>query len=296
MSAGVLTLQEGAIYLATMSAAISAALSGYSLIDRVVDWLAERMSRHAQAKAELTAKALDEMFMNVRPTWLKALYGVGPVAAGAGTFAVTHQALPALVASAAGAIIPDLWVKEALKRRRKQFRAQLVDALFVLSSSLKAGLSLTQAFEQLESEMNPPASQEFGLMIKAHRLGLSLEESLTNLNKRMACEEMELITTAILVARETGGDLTTILSQLITTIRDRKKLHDKVSTMTLMGRVQGYIIGALPVAFAVFVRMSNPQHFQVLVDYPEGRRMLAIAAVLWGVGLLLVRKLSKVRV
>jgi len=296
MSAGVLTLQEGAIYLATMSAAISAALSGYSLIDRVVDWLAERMSRHAQAKAELTAKALDEMFMNVRPTWLKALYGVGPVAAGAGTFAVTHQALPALVASAAGAIIPDLWVKEALKRRRKQFRAQLVDALFVLSSSLKAGLSLTQAFEQLESEMNPPASQEFGLMIKAHRLGLSLEESLTNLNKRMACEEMELITTAILVARETGGDLTTILSQLITTIRDRKKLHDKVSTMTLMGRVQGYIIGALPVAFALFVRMSNPQHFQVLVDYPEGRRMLAIAAVLWGVGLLLVRKLSKVRV
>ena len=296
MSAGVLTLQEGAIYLATMSAAISAALSGYSLIDRVVDWLAERMSRHAQAKAELTAKALDEMFMNVRPTWLKALYGVGPVAAGAGTFAVTHQALPALVASAAGAIIPDLWVKEALKRRRKQFRAQLVDALFVLSSSLKAGLSLTQAFEQLESEMNPPASQEFGLMIKAHRLGLSLEESLNNLNKRMACEEMELITTAILVARETGGDLTTILSQLITTIRDRKKLHDKVSTMTLMGRVQGYIIGALPVAFALFVRMSNPQHFQVLFDYPEGRRMLAIAAVLWGVGLLLVRKLSKVRV
>ena len=296
MSAGVLTLQEGAIYLATMSAAISAALSGYSLIDRVVDWLAERMSRHAQAKAELTAKALDEMFMNVRPTWLKALYGVGPVAAGAGTFAVTHQPLPALLASAAGAIIPDLWVKEALKRRRKQFRAQLVDALFVLSSSLKAGLSLTQAFEQLESEMNPPASQEFGLMIKAHRLGLSLEESLTNLNKRMACEEMELITTAILVARETGGDLTTILSQLITTIRDRKKLHDKVSTMTLMGRVQGYIIGALPVAFALFVRMSNPQHFQVLFDYPEGRRMLAIAAVLWGVGLLLVRKLSKVRI
>jgi len=296
MSAGVLTLQEGAIYLATMSAAISAALSGYSLIDRVVDWLAERMSRHAQAKAELTAKALDEMFMNVRPTWLKALYGVGPVAAGAGTFAVTHQPLPALLASAAGAIIPDLWVKEALKRRRKQFRAQLVDALFVLSSSLKAGLSLTQAFEQLESEMNPPASQEFGLMIKAHRLGLSLEESLNNLNKRMASEEMELITTAILVARETGGDLTTILSQLITTIRDRKKLHDKVSTMTLMGRVQGYIIGALPVAFALFVRMSNPQHFQVLFDYPEGRRMLAIAAVLWGVGLLLVRKLSKVRI
>ncbi|HBH96831.1 MAG TPA: hypothetical protein DDX89_03425, partial [Candidatus Omnitrophica bacterium] len=285
-----------AIYLATMSAAISAALSGYSLIDRVVDWLAERMSRHAQAKAELTAKALDEMFMNVRPTWLKALYGVGPVAAGAGTFAVTHQPLPALLASAAGAIIPDLWVKEALKRRRKQFRAQLVDALFVLSSSLKAGLSLTQAFEQLESEMNPPASQEFGLMIKAHRLGLSLEESLNNLNKRMASEEMELITTAILVARETGGDLTTILSQLITTIRDRKKLHDKVSTMTLMGRVQGYIIGALPVAFALFVRMSNPQHFQVLFDYPEGRRMLAIAAVLWGVGLLLVRKLSKVRI
>ena len=296
MNPGVLTVQEGAIYLATMGATTSVVLSGYSLIDRAVDWLAERMSRHSQAKAELTAKALDEMFMNVRPTWLKALYGVGPVAAGAGTFAVTHQALPALVASAAGAIIPDLWVKEALKRRRKQFRAQLVDALFVLSSSLKAGLSLTQAFEQLESEMNPPASQEFGLMIKAHRLGLSLEESLTNLNKRMACEEMELITTAILVARETGGDLTTILSQLITTIRDRKKLHDKVSTMTLMGRVQGYIIGALPVAFAVFVRMSNPQHFQVLFDYPEGRRMLAIAAVLWGVGLLLVRKLSKVRV
>jgi tight adherence protein B len=296
MSAGVLTVQEGAIYLATMGAATSFVLSGYSLIDRAVDWLAERMSRHAQAKAEVTAKALDELFMNVQPAWLKTVYAVGPVAAGAGTYVVTHQALPALLASAAGALIPDLWVKEALKRRRKQFRAQLVDALFVLSSSLKAGLSMAQAFEQLESEMSPPASQEFGLMIKAHRLGLSLEESLNNLNKRMACEEMELITTAILVARETGGDVTTVLSQLIATIRDRKKLLDKVNTMTIMGRVQGYIIGGLPFAFAWFVKLTNPQHFQALLDYPEGRVMLLIAAALWAVGLVLVRKLSKVRV
>jgi len=166
----------------------------------------------------------------------------------------------------------------------------------MLSSSLRAGLSLTQAFEQLEAEMPPPLSQEFGLMMKAHRLGRTLEEALQGLNARIPCEEMNLITVAVLVARETGGDISNILDQLIDTIRERSKLSEKVKTLTTQGRLQAYIMSILPLAFFMFVRTFNRDHFSVMLEEPLGQMLLLLAVVLWAVGMILLFRLSKVEI
>lgn len=268
----------------------------YPFISRVFTHSTGQFERYQQVKVDKTARALDDIFLDVKPRWLKAAYAVGPIAAGLLTFLLTNHLTLTIVGVVAGLVLPDVWVRQIRDARRRKFKAQLVDALFILSSSLRAGLSLPQAFEQLESEMPPPCSQEFGLMMKAHRLGRSLEDSLQGLNERMPCDELNLVTTAVLVARETGGDITTIISQMIGTIRERKKLMDKVTTLTLQGRLQAYVMSALPVVFAFFIRTVNPRYFDILLNDPMGKTILYIAGGLWVAGMALLFRFSRVEV
>ena len=255
------------------------------------------IEQYQQVKVEQAVKELDDLFMlDVKPGWLKVAYGVGPVVASLLIFLVTSKAWLIPLGAAVGLIVPDLWVKYTRSLRRRRFHSQLVDALFILSSSLRAGLSMAQAFEQLESEMAPPASQEFGLMMKAHRLGLTLEESLQRLNQRMPSDELNLVTTAVLVARETGGDITEIIKQLILTIRERKKLGDKVQTLTMQGRLQAYLMSGLPVIFAVFINSIIPHYFDVFLGDATGQMWLIGAIVLWLLGMVLLIRFSKVEI
>jgi len=284
------------LYSMVMGSVGLVALAGFPALEALGERLTGAMQGYQQGKVAKATKALDDIFVEVKPTWLKVSYGLGPLIMGFGVFVLTQRMLFALLGAVLGVVLPDLWVRQTQAIRKRRFQAQLVDALFILSSSLKAGLSLTQAFEVLEQEMPPPASQEFGLVIKAHRLGRSFEEALQGLNERMACEELNLITTAILIARETGGDVTAILGQLIMTIRERKKLNDKVMTLTLQGRLQAYIMSVLPVLFAAFVRAFNPRYFDAFLGDPTGMALLAVAGALWAIGMVSLLKLSKVDV
>ena len=287
---------EVVFYSLAAGSAGCAVAAAYPWASRVWNGLAGHLEEYQQARVEQTAKALDDLFLEVQPRWLKIAYGLGPILLGLLAFLLSTNVWVGLVGVVVGALLPDVWLRQARRLRRRTFQAQLVDALFILSSSLRAGLSLTQAFEQLETEMPAPASQEFGLMMKAHWLGLSLDEALQRLNERMPCEELTLITTAVLMARETGGDITTIISQLITTIRERKKLSDKVATLTLQGKVQAYVMSALPLVFAFFVRSFNAHYFDILFQDPIGRSIMVLAGALWLVGMVLLLRLSRVDV
>jgi len=253
-----------------------------------------QLERHQVEKAGKAAKVMDDMFMDVKPAWLTLSYRLAPFIGVAVVYLIWNNIFVALLGAVVAMILPDFMVKHAAIQRRKAFAAQLVDVLFMLSSSLRAGLSLTQAFEILESEMSPPSSQEFGLMIKAHRVGVPLEDALQGLNQRMVCEEMNLITTAVLMARATGGDVTKVINQLITTIREKRKLDDKVKTLTLQGKLQAVIMSGLPIIFAVFVRSSNPGYFDLLLHDKLGNTLLFVAIGLWIVGVIILVKVSKV--
>lgn len=285
-----------AFYGLTTASAGCAAMAVYPLVSTV--WLrsARGVERYQQVKVAKASKALDDLFMEVRPQRLKAIYGLGPLAAGILAYLVSNNLLLSAIAAITGMVVPDLWVRYTRAVRVRRFRVQLVDVLFILSSSLRAGLSLPQAFEQVESEMAPPASQEFGLMMKAYRLGRPLREALEGLNARIPCEELQLISTAILVSQETGGDITGVISQLITTIRERRKFQEKVMTLTLQGRLQAYLMSVLPIGFAAFVRSVSPEYFNVLLTEVQGRLLLAAAIGLWLIGMTLLMKMSRVEV
>jgi tight adherence protein B len=210
-------------------------------------------------------------------------------------FLLSKHPIGAAIGFVLGFGLPNVMISMAKRQRLKKFRSQLVDSLMILSSSLKAGLSFLQAIEVLIEEMPPPISQEFNLILGENKLGLSLEESFNKMRARIPIEEVNLIVSSILIARETGGDLPRVLSRLTNTIRDNLKLKEKISTLTLQGRLQGIIMIMLPIAFAYFVYKKNPGHFDVMLQTELGRKLLFLAAALEIVGIILIKRISTMK-
>jgi len=195
-----------------------------------------------------------------------------------------------------GFLIPSLIVKRMIVSRKDKFKAQISDGLMILSSCLKGGLSLLQAIEALVEELPPPISQEFGMILRENKMGVALEESFDKLNKRLPSEELNLLTTAILVARETGGDITQLFTTLINTIRAKMKLMDNVRTLSLQGRIQGIVMSLLPIVFVFMVVSFQPNYFDVMLGNPTGRMLLTAAVVLEVIGAFLIKKFSKLNI
>ena len=209
---------------------------------------------------------------------------------------IVRKPLALVIGFLVGLMLPSLLIKVAWQNRIKKFRGQLVDSIMILSSCLKAGYSLFQAIEVLCDEMPPPVSQEFGLVLKENKLGVSLEESLRLLRKRIPLEEMNLLISSILVAKETGGELTKVFSRLTETIRNNLKLKDKISTLTLQGRLQGAIMAFLPIGFAWFIYQQNPHHFDVMLETQMGKSLLVGAVLSQLIGMYLIKKISTIKV
>jgi len=247
-------------------------------------------------KAEEASAQFEEMFIFLNKRMLLFLFPISALSAGALAFILTRQWWMALIFLAVGAVIPGWLINIMDKRRRQKFILQLVDGLMVMNSCLKGGLTLVQSFEILSEEMSPPLSHEISLLNREIKVGVTLEEALLRLEKRMPSEEMTLITSAILVARETGGDLTKVFSRLVETIRDRIKLREMVTTLTLQARLQSIIISMLGPVFFVVVRKIRPDHFDIMWRDELGRIFLLIAIGLQILGIILIIIFGKIEI
>ena len=252
-----------------------------------------KIQQERMAKAE---KDLDNMFMFKDRKRLILLFTVIPLALGTIGFIVLKNILGFGIGLVMGFILPSIVIKNMNSLRINKFSQQLVDGIMVLSGSLKAGLSLVQAIEVVVEEMPPPISDEFALLIKENRICVSLENSLSHLKQRMTVEDLILINNAIVIAQETGGDLTQILEQLVCTLREKTKLARRVKSLTDQGRLQGVIMGLLPIVFAIFTYFVNPESFNLMLNNPLGKNLLILAVILEVVGLITIKKLSKVKV
>lgn len=270
--------------------------SVYLLAYQIIPLLTNKLHSVQAKKVSLAEQQLDAMFMPIKREKLFLYYTLGPLIAGGITFFFFNNIVIALAIGLVTSILPALIIKIMDHRRKQKFLGQLVDGLMVISSALKGGLSLLQAIEVLVEEMPPPISQEFGLILRENKIGLTLEESLRRLNERLKLEELGLMINSVLVARETGGDLTKVFSRLANTIRDNRKLKDNIQTLTLQGRLQGIIMSILPFIFVWWVMSFNKEHFDIMLNTEKGRTLLIIAIVLQTVGMFFIRKFSIIRV
>jgi tight adherence protein B len=200
-----------------------------------------------------------------------------------------------LILVLAGAAVPPVLVSVAHKKRIERFNAQLGDALMVISNSLRAGFSFEQSLANISKELPDPLGPELAQAVRELELGANLEAVLSAVAERMQSEDMELLNAAVVIQRQVGGNLAEIIDNISETIRDRIAIKRNIKTLTAQGRISGKVIGALPLFLLAFVSMVNSSYMQPLFTTTYGYAMLAVSAVLEGIGFLLIRKLVNIK-
>ena len=192
----------------------------------------------------------------------------------------------------AGFLFPSIYIQALASRTRDKFNGQLIDALMIMSSSFRGGLSLVQALEAVIDEMPDPINKEFGIVLGENKMGVSLEEALNHLYSRMPLSAVQQMITAILLARETGGNLPVIFTRIVTNIRETKKIQQNLASLTIQGKLQGVVMSLLPIGFAFVVYSTNKQIFDHMLHSDVGRAMLMYAVVSEAIGAFLIWKIS----
>lgn len=257
-------------------------------IDRVYAWRLRGV--------EVQRTRLKEMFLDMDPQRLFLLNVIAPAILGFVGLGMTRSLAGLLIGGGVGFAIPAIVVKNMISSRKSKFQSQITDGLMILSSCLKGGLSLLQSIEALVEELPPPISQEFGMILRENKMGIALEESFENLNRRMPSDELNLLTTAILVARETGGDITLLFGKLIQTIRAKIKIMDNVKTLSMQGKIQGIVMSGLPIVFTMMVLSFQPNYFDIMLSSPLGRGLIVYAVISELIGMYMIRIFSRVQV
>jgi tight adherence protein B len=192
-----------------------------------------------------------------------------------------------------GYLAPQVYLDLRIRKRGKAFDAQLGDALILAANSLRTGYSFLQAVEMVSREMRPPLSTEFARMLREMNLGVTTEDAMRNMTKRVDSSDLDLALTAVLIQRQVGGNLAEVLDGIAATIRERFKLKGDIKTLTAQGRVSGLIISFLPIALAVVIFLMNPPYINV-VRAPLGRMMLVSSAVGMVAGFIWVRRIVNI--
>jgi len=195
-----------------------------------------------------------------------------------------------------GWFIPKFIIKRLMARRMRQFDELLPEGLIMATNGLRAGMSLGQVLENLSQEAPKPLNQEFGLVVKEQRLGKEFNETLRSLAKRMPTDDTHILVNSIVILREVGGNLTEVFENLAYTIRERKMIKEKISTMTAEGRSQAVILVILPFVLGWLLDKMSPEVFSLMYTTPLGW-MIIIFMFLWGgIGCVAMWKIVQVKV
>ncbi|MCB9771492.1 MAG: type II secretion system F family protein [Candidatus Omnitrophica bacterium] len=250
----------------------------------------------SQKRANLLSNRLDRMMPRAQIKKILQLYVWAPVVV-AGSFYFLFndpvmRLFGVLIGLVAGFLLPGVYTKMLLSQNKVRFDNQLIDALMIMSSSFRGGLSLIQAMEAVVDEMPDPINQEFSTVLGENKMGVSLDEALNHLYNRMPSSALQQLITAILLARETGGNLPVILQRIIDVVREQKRIQGQIDTLTLQGKIQGVVMSLLPVGFFVTIYSSNPGFFDHMFQSPTGRAMLIYACISEVIGGFMIWKIS----
>jgi tight adherence protein B len=280
----------------TEAIAFAAALATAMLVGGLATLGRAGVQRYRAAIARLAQQGLADLFLFVEPArlfrWSLAALSVLlalAYALGGGAFALAATA-------AAGLALPRA-VQSALRRRRaRRLVRQLPDALSALAGALRAGLGLPQALATLAEQQPGPLRDEFALVLRKQRLGLSLDHALVELGARIGRPEYDLFVTSVRIARELGSNLAESLERLADTLRRKSATEAKIEALTAQGRLQGWIVGLLPLGLMGVLNWLEPQAMRALWTTPAGWTVLGIVAVLLGLGALSIARIVKIDV
>ncbi len=188
-------------------------------------------------------------------------------------------------------------VLDALKKSRgKRVNKQLMDALILLSNSLRSGMDIVQGFELVSRDMLPPISDEFGLVLKNYQLGTPFEKALDGLSDRVESRMLSYIIKAIIIQRQVGGNLTVIFARLVENIREESKLEEKLQAMTAQQKIQSIVVSIMPFVMMFVMFIFNPTQMISFYTSPVGMFVFLFCIIWIGIGMKVLKKMGEVRV
>ena len=188
-------------------------------------------------------------------------------------------------------------ILETLKRSRGiKVNKQLMDALILLSNSLRSGMDIVQGFEMVSKDLLPPISDEFGLVVKNYRLGMPFEQALDGMVSRVDSRMLAYIVKAIIIQRQVGGNLPVIFARLVENIREESKLEEKLQAMTAQQRIQSIVVSVMPFIMMAVMFVFNPTQMISFYTSPVGMIIFLFCVVWIFIGMQVLKKLGDIRV
>jgi tight adherence protein B len=201
-----------------------------------------------------------------------------------------------LLGGAVGAAVPFLVLSRKRKKRLRTFEENFPEALDLMARALKAGHAFATGLKMVADEMPEPIGPEFRKTFDEQNFGLPLKDALGNLSDRIPILDVRFFATAVLIQRETGGNLSEILENLGHVVRERFKILRQVRVHTAHGRLTGYVLLALPAFLAVALSFINPEHMQLLFRERMGHIMIGIAVIMQAIGYFWIKQVVKIEV
>jgi tight adherence protein B len=241
-------------------------------------------------------RMLDQADLHITVSRLVMLSVMAGLLAALAVSVLAISKLLMVTAGAAAAAIPFLHVAYKRKRRLNAFLEHLPDALELMSRALQAGHAFAESLHMVSTEMPEPIATEFRKTYEEQNLGLSLKLALENLAERVPLLDLRFCVTAIMIQRETGGNLAEILEKVSHTIRERFRILEDLNTLTTSSRMSAWILCGLPLFVALAVTIMNPDYMSVLWRDPRGHNLLYAAGFMQLVGMLIIRKILKIKI
>lgn len=185
-----------------------------------------------------------------------------------------------LLMAVLGFFLPRILIGTAQRRRLKAFNNQLGDFLNLMVNGLRAGYSANQAMEAVATELPPPLSTEVGRVVQEMQIGLSMEQALSNMLRRVKSDDLDLIVTAMNVQREVGGNLAELLVTVAETMTERERLRRDVNALTAEGKISAIVLSVLPVGLGFFIYTVNPGYMDPLFEETLGKFLLGGSVLL----------------
>jgi len=257
------------------------------IVDKVLD---------ATAVGPSLKRLIEQSGVSTTPGSIVLAGIVGGVSAAFITSLVTNQSIAIPFAILIGMAAPFIWLKHKASRRLRRFEEQFPEALDLLSRAIRAGHAFQTAMGMVATEVPEPVGPEFKKTFEQQNFGLPLKDALNELAERVPLLDVRFFVTAVLIQRDTGGNLAEILDNLAHVVRERFKILRQVRVHTAHGRFTGYVLLALPAFLAVALMWINPEHMGLLFTERMGHILVAIALILQTVGFFWIRQVIKIEV
>ena len=281
--------------LLMLGAALSAGISVFIIVFEGIAFLEQGADVYREKVAN-QVKELDELYIKMVPQKLFYLNITSCFLMFVLVSILTSSIFLGVLCSPSGLFISKLWIKFMRMRRLNLFNEQFLDAIGVISNALKSGLSLQQALARVALQYPAPLSQELSMISKEVALGVPLERSLLNVCKRVESEDLELFVTATSVVKDTGGNLSEMFDTIADTLRERNTIRGKIKGLTAQGRMQGIVIGIMPVALGFILYKLDPNLIMPLFNDPIGWAILFIIVLFEAIGAFFIAKIIRIDV